>query len=123
VLGRFATPGRISGGLHHLGVDRIPDVIVGNVELHGAAVTVVARKIVDAALRILDQGLGDQPKGRGPVAQKAFERTAAAHWLRLIPWASAIIAAWAWTSGETRNISLPEYGFCGAQPSFSQVER
>ena len=43
--------------------------------------------------------------------------------LRLLPWASAIMAALAWMPGSMRSISRPEKGCCGVLPSFSQVTR
>lgn len=63
---------------------------------------------------------GPYPPRQNPseLTHDAFESTSAAHWFRLTPRASAIIAAWAWTSGGSRSIRLPEYGFRGARPSF-----
>ncbi len=55
--------------------------------------------ILKGQVRVLDQVA---------YIQRAFPNTSAAHWFRLLPCVSAISAAWAWTSGGTRNISLPE---------------
>ena len=43
--------------------------------------------------------------------------------LMLLPLTAAAAATAAWISGDMRSMSLPEQGFCGERPSFSQVSR